>query len=491
MYFNVDLFIVFSKANIRLSCERACPASPLEPVVRWHQPTFPSFFFQIASKWQSLCVYIGMSTYIPHQEGIIQTIVRKSLTQYQTHANPSETILDRLEQFACCADWTKGVARIRCEDCGHSYFRPFSCKVFHLCPSCDQKRTLLYAEYLSEDLLLNLPHRQFVFTIPKILRPYFKSDKRLFGEVSKLIFSLLSKFFSLAAGQELLGACVVSYQSFGEFVRFHPHWHVLVLEGGFTKHDRFVYLPIGADDGMLKVWQTSILSLFLRKKLIDQTRVNLLKDWKHSGFSIESETRLFSKADRESLGQYVVRGATCAEKIRYDQDTDTVIWTASPKGFYKGKSETFKGFEFVDQLVAHLPPRRVQLVRRYGVYAGKVRKQWQERPNIYSLAPESWQKGHPRESKIVPAIPQEKPETVQVSDAWSKLRKQSWARLLQKVYEVDPFVCPKCQGTMSVVAIIEDPKELAKIINWAKQQEREQPVAVCARSPPELALVAV
>ncbi len=44
---------------------------------------------------------------------------------------------------------------------------------------------------------------------------------------------------------------------------------------------------------------------------------------------------------------------------------------------------------------------------------------------------------------------------------------------------------------MSVVAIIEDPKELAKIITWAKQQEREQPVAVCARSPPELALAPV
>ncbi len=228
----------------------------------------------------------------------------------------------------------------------------------------------------------------------------------LFGEVSRLVFSLLSDFFSLAAGQELLCACVVSYQSFGEFARFHPHWHVLVLEGGFTKYDRFVYLPIGADEGMLKVWQAAILALFLRKELIDQARVNMLKDWKHSGFSIESETRLFSKADREALGQYVVRGATCAEKIQYDPASDTVIWTASPKGFYKGKTETFKGFEFVDQLVAHLPPRRVQLVRRYGVYAGKVRKQWQERPNIYSLAPESWQKGHPRESKIVPAIPQ-------------------------------------------------------------------------------------
>jgi len=44
---------------------------------------------------------------------------------------------------------------------------------------------------------------------------------------------------------------------------------------------------------------------------------------------------------------------------------------------------------------------------------------------------------------------------------------------------------------MSVVAIIEDPKELTKIIDWASQQERDQPVAVCARSPPELALVLV
>jgi len=95
------------------------------------------------------------------------------------------------------------------------------------------------------------------------------------------------------------------------------------------------------------------------------------------------------------LGQYEVRGASCAEKNQYDKASDTVIWTAAPKGFYKGNSETFKGFMFVDQLVAHLPPRRVQLVRRYGVYAGKVRKQWQERPGIYRLAPDSWLKVHP------------------------------------------------------------------------------------------------
>lgn len=36
--------------NIRLSCERACPVSPLEPVVRWRQSTFSIIFFAIASK---------------------------------------------------------------------------------------------------------------------------------------------------------------------------------------------------------------------------------------------------------------------------------------------------------------------------------------------------------------------------------------------------------------------------------------------------------
>ena len=427
-----------------------------------------------------------MGVYIPHKEGTIQTIVRESLTRYQAYASPQQAILDRLEQFAGCADWAKGVARIRCEDCGHSYFRPFSCKVFHLCPSCDLNRTLLYAEYLSENLLLDLPHRQFVFTIPKILRPYFKSDKRLFGEVSKLIFSVLSEFFSIVAGQALLCACVVSYQSFGEFARFHPHWHVLVLEGGFTRYDRFVYLPIRTDKGMLKVWQAAILSLFLRNELIDQGRVNMMKDWKHSGFSIESETKLFSKADREALGQYVVRGATCAEKIHYDSDSDTVTWTASPEGYYKGTSETFKGFEFVDQLIAHLPPRRVQLVRRYGVYAGKIRKQWQDRPGIYRLAPVSWKATHPLQSQTSQVAPPVDVPSTEAPDAWSKLRSQSWARLLQKVYEVDPFVCPKCQGKMSVVAIIENPKELSKIIDWVRQQEKEPQLTVCARSPPEV-----
>ena len=44
---------------------------------------------------------------------------------------------------------------------------------------------------------------------------------------------------------------------------------------------------------------------------------------------------------------------------------------------------------------------------------------------------------------------------------------------------------------MTVVALIEDPAELTKIIEWAKNQEQEPLLSVCALSPPELALVPV
>lgn len=69
--------------------------------------------------------------------------------------------------------------------------------------------------------------------------------------------------------------------------------------------------------------------------------------------------RLFTKVARETLGQYVVRGAVNMDNVSYDASSDTVSWQTSEKGF-----------EFINQLATHLPPRRIQLVRRYGIYAG-------------------------------------------------------------------------------------------------------------------------
>lgn len=46
----------------------------------------------------------------------------------------------------------------------------------------------------------------------------------------------------------------------------------------------------------------------------------------------------------------------------------------------------------------------------------------------------------------------------------SKEAKQNWARLIQKIYEVDPLICPKCEGSMKIVAFIEELYLIEKIL---------------------------
>jgi len=46
-----------------------------------------------------------------------------------------------------------------------------------------------------------------------------------------------------------------------------------------------------------------------------------------------------------------------------------------------------------------------------------------------------------------------------------KAFRKDWARLIQKIYEVDPLLCPKCSSEMRVIAFIEDPDVIKKILN--------------------------
>ena len=45
-----------------------------------------------------------------------------------------------------------------------------------------------------------------------------------------------------------------------------------------------------------------------------------------------------------------------------------------------------------------------------------------------------------------------------------KAIRKNWARMIQRIYEVDPLVCPKCHGPMRVIAFIEDPDVIKKIL---------------------------
>jgi len=46
----------------------------------------------------------------------------------------------------------------------------------------------------------------------------------------------------------------------------------------------------------------------------------------------------------------------------------------------------------------------------------------------------------------------------------SKEYRKNWARLIQKIYEIDPLICPKCRGHMRILAFIDDEEVIEKIL---------------------------
>ncbi len=51
-----------------------------------------------------------------------------------------------------------------------------------------------------------------------------------------------------------------------------------------------------------------------------------------------------------------------------------------------------------------------------------------------------------------------------LKDIISPEQRKSWARLIQKTYETDPLICPKCAGSMKIIAFIEREDLIQKIL---------------------------
>ncbi len=45
-----------------------------------------------------------------------------------------------------------------------------------------------------------------------------------------------------------------------------------------------------------------------------------------------------------------------------------------------------------------------------------------------------------------------------------KIFRRNWARLIQKIYGVDPLLCGKCGGLIGVVSVIEDEQVIKRIL---------------------------
>jgi hypothetical protein len=98
---------------------------------------------------------------------------------------------------------------------------------------------------------------------------------------------------------------------------------------------------------------------------------------------------------------------------------------------------------------------------------------WKDWEHISKLAPLGWKEQNgidvQDEGKEI-ADPSSSGEDLSV-----KKSKATWARLIAKIYEIDPLVCPKCGSEMKVLSVITDPYEIKKILKHLLKTNKAPP----------------
>ena len=186
--------------------------------------------------------------------------------------------------FLRCGDLAAGFTRYHCPDCGHEKLLAFTCKSRHFCPACHQRRTRQTGEWISACVCHAVPHRQFVFTIPKILRGIFRKRRHLlhllFQSATECLRDAFRVRLDLPGGRIAAAAAV---HTFGDYLVFHPHLNVFAADGLFDKEGRFHCMPTEDLAPLTELFRNRLLQVLLAGKHLSERKVADLLSWKHSG----------------------------------------------------------------------------------------------------------------------------------------------------------------------------------------------------------------
>jgi ribosomal protein S27E len=348
-------------------------------------------------------------------------------------------------RYLDCGDLHMGFARVRCENCGHEYLLAFSCKRRHFCPSCHQKRVVEYGEWLLSNVLKDVPHRHWVFSIPKRLRIYFLYDRKLLAKLSRCAWKVMTTYLkSAVSDHSAVPGASIAVQTYGDFLNPNPHLHAIATDGCFLEDGSFKTAPDFILKDLEEVFRYEVLKMLKKEGKINDAIIENMLSWHHSGFNVYIGERI-TTSDSTSLGnlaRYIIRACFSQDRLVYipaQESSDGVAKVAYTSKNGKDR-EVFDALDWLARLVTHIPDRYEQTVRYYGWYSNKSRGMRKKAET----------------DDIIPAI--------MPNEMTSKESRQNWARLIQKVYEVDPLICPKCKGSMKIIAFIEELYLIEKIL---------------------------
>ncbi len=320
--------------------------------------------------------------------------------------------------------------------------------------------------HIRENVLASVGHRQYVFTIPKRLRIFFRFDRKLLGGLARCAWETVRELAQTALdGRDAVPGMVAAIQTFGELVHFHPHIHALVTDCAFAPDGESLPLPHIPTAACVQLFRAKVFRLLLDAGKIRPELVQEMLAWQHPGFSVDRSVHIGAHDGKaaERLLEYFLRCPFSLDRIVAETAGGGIIYRAehnSPQRFpdpadthlcagSKRNFQIFTPLDFLAEVTQHIPDKGAHLVRYYGWYSNKNR-------GLRAKA----------RAATVPAAPEVEPAPGGDDAAFRRRCRMRWAALIKKVYEVDPLNCPNCGGTMAVVSFItqSQPDVIARIL---------------------------
>jgi hypothetical protein len=230
----------------------------------------------------------------------------------------------------------------------------------------------------------------------------------------------------------------------------HPHFHILFADGVFSidgedlLFSEAILTPDDIADTQDAI-QMRVLKFFCKRGWFDQDIAEKMLSYENSGFSLDASVRIeaFDRSGLERLIRYCARPPFASENLRWNGPW---LEYRLPKPSRTG--QTFiqlEPLEFIEKIAAFIPYPRRHRRHYHGVFA-----------------PHSPHRKHVQSSvkKACVAVPQEVKETV------GKVEKVSfnWAKLIARIYEVNPLLCQNCGKEIKIIAFITSSSQIWRIL---------------------------
>jgi hypothetical protein len=296
-----------------------------------------------------------------------------------------------------------------------------------ICTSCGTKSANEWADKI-HNRLLKVPHRHVVFTIPDTLWELFRnpSHQKILFLASKVTMEEMIRFSNRRSKKKVklkIGMIQV-LQTYGADMKYDPHIHGIVTEGGFDSKKNWVHVDFIKYEGWRKKWQYELLTR-LKKELPRGTETNSFVD-RHfknypNGFVVFGKRR-FEKREgwnmARYIGRYVKHPPIAESRITGYDGKQVTFWYEDTKTKQK-ITVTMDKFEFVHRLLSHVPEKNFKIVRYIGLYSRRGYKHRQ----------------------------------TEFSDEEAILITRSWRDEIKRVFQYDPLLCPNCKIEMELVEI--------------------------------------